>query len=260
MTVSYPLNATGQFSLPVQLVDDTGLPIDPNTVLPVDPDNDNPVTINWRGFGSVTESFSLTERIANADPWQSGGWKKMGNPDGGSQVTGMLMLCLPDEMFETSGPVRIWYEQEGVHLICEAIEVGRPTADEIADEVASRGLTYEFQSPVISDAEIDIARGGDYYTADGRDLEWSFERPYTPTSCKLTISSGQTITITSTDITESSGSGSGRFSVRFQIPRETGDDLESGTGTFEVLSILSNGHEIPEIAEGKATIRRRLTP
>lgn len=129
--------------------------------------------------------------------------------------------------------------------------------DRIAETLGDNPI--QIQSPATGDNTLDIVQGVDYYTADGRDIEFPFIADYVPTSCKLTLVSGTVQTVTSTDITESSGSGSGRFSVRFQIPRATGDELEAGAGTFEVLSILSNGHEVPEISEGVLTVRRRRT-
>lgn len=129
--------------------------------------------------------------------------------------------------------------------------------DRIAETLGDNPI--QIQSPATGDNTLDIVQGMDYYTADGRDIEFPFIADYVPTSCKLTLVSGTVQTVTSTDITESSGSGSGRFSVRFQIPRATGDELEAGAGTFEVLSILSNGHEVPEISEGVLTVRRRRT-
>ena len=152
----------------------------------------------------------------------------------------------------TTGVIEAWSDR--------GQNVDVPTAEEIVDEIETRGLEMVFSSPVLPNGEIDIVQGADYYQQDGRDLEWSFERAYTPTSCVLKIASGEMITITSTDITESSGSGSGRWSVRFQIVRtgaQGGDKLESGRGSFDLFSVV-DGRQIPEIAEGKATIRRRL--
>lgn len=130
------------------------------------------------------------------------------------------------------------------------------SAAEIAAELASQPIVI--QSPTTTNGTLDLVQGMDYYTADGRNIEFTFIREYTPSSCKLTIAAGAVVTVTSTDISESSGSGSGRFHVRFELPRATGDDLEAGPGSFEVLSIVG-GNEVPEIAEGVATIRRRLT-
>lgn len=131
-------------------------------------------------------------------------------------------------------------------------------ATDIAAELQGSGVTYTVVSPVTSSSTLDVVQGMDYYTADGRDIEFTFVRDYVPTSCKLTLASGETVTVTSTDITESSGSGSGRFSVRFQLARTDGDDLDAGTGTFEVYSVVGTRH-VPEIAEGVLTVRRRLS-
>lgn len=133
---------------------------------------------------------------------------------------------------------------------------GGATASEIAAQLADQPI--RITSPTTTDGTLDLMQGVDYYTADGRDIEFSFYRDYVPDSCKLTIASGNVVTVTSTDITESSGSGSGRFSVRFQLARADGDDLEAGYGTFEVISVVG-AREVGEIAEGVATIRRRLT-
>lgn len=130
--------------------------------------------------------------------------------------------------------------------------IGTSIASQLGDN------PINIQSPTTDDGRLDLVQGMDYYTADGREIEFTFIRDYVPSSCKLTIAAGSVVTVTSTDISESSGSGSGRFHVRFQLPRATGDDLEAGPGSFEVYSIVS-GREVAEIAEGVATIRRRLT-
>lgn len=130
------------------------------------------------------------------------------------------------------------------------------SAADIAAALASQPIVI--QSPTTTNGTLDLVQGMDYYTADGREIEFTFVRDYVPSSCKLTIAAGAVVTVTSTDISESSGSGSGRFHVRFELPRTTGDDLEAGTGTFEVYSIVGT-RQVPEIAEGVATIRRRLT-
>lgn len=130
------------------------------------------------------------------------------------------------------------------------------SAADIAAALASQPIVI--QSPTTTNGTLDLVQGMDYYTADGREIEFTFARDYVPSSCKLTIAAGAVVTVTSTDISESSGSGSGRFHVRFELPRTTGDDLEAGTGTFEVISVVGS-HEVGEVAEGVATIRRRLT-
>jgi hypothetical protein len=137
---------------------------------------------------------------------------------------------------------------------------GFPTAAQIAAATATLlgDNPVQYQTTVTDDGRLDLVQGMDYYTADGRDIEFTFIRDYVPSSCKLTIASGSVVTVTSTDISESSGSGSGRFHVRFQLPRTDGDDLEAGPGSFEVYSIVG-GREVAEISEGVATIRRRLT-
>ncbi len=165
-----------------------------------------------------------------------------------------------DIVVDSSGVVRA-DNRDGDAIPTAAGGLSQSDINNIGDRIAETlgDNPIQIQSPATGDNTLDIVQGVDYYTADGRDIEFPFIADYVPTSCKLTLVSGTVQTVTSTDITESSGSGSGRFSVRFQIPRATGDELEAGGGTFEVLSILSNGHEVPEISEGVLTVRRRRT-
>lgn len=144
----------------------------------------------------------------------------------------------------------------GTHGTGSWVGLAGATAAEIAAELASEPIRVS--SPTTTDGTLDLMQGVDYYTADGREIEFTFVRDYVPDSCKLTIASGSVVTVTSTDIEQTSGSGSGQFHVRFQVPRTTGDDLDAGYGTFEVISIVGV-REIGEISEGVATIRRRLT-
>lgn len=132
----------------------------------------------------------------------------------------------------------------------------------IASQISSNLTDVDVQlvDAVTAVSKLTLTQGTDYYDADGKAVAWTFvNRSYTPTSCKLTVCSGNVKTWTTTPV-ETSGSGSTSFHAEFDIDRATADELEAGDGTFEVISVLANGREIAEISEGVARIKRRLTP
>lgn len=227
--------------------------------------------------GTATAITLATQTVGGA--WLSGGFVQIDS----TNMPGVYRFDIPNAVVDTAGRVTIYFRgasnlvPTALRIDCRAVRADNrdgdaiPTAaqnaaaidtatlaTDIAAELQGSGVTYTVVSPVTSSSTLDVVQGMDYYTADGRDIEFTFVRDYVPTSCKLALASGETVTVTSTDITESSGSGSGRFSVRFQLARTDGDDLDAGTGTFEVYSVVGTRH-VPEIAEGVLTVRRRLS-
>lgn len=193
-----------------------------------------------------------------AGVWQ--GWKW------GYLVDGQTVDTYDDRMTaltgQTGGPSAVGSAMTLAADSVNSTSLAATATAEIADAVRDNLTDVDVQlvDAVTAVSKLTLTQGTDYYDADGKAVAWTFvNRPYTPTSCKLTVCSGNVKTWTTTPV-ETSGSGSTSFHAEFDIDRATADELEVGDGTFEVISVLANGREISEISEGVARIKRRLTP
>lgn len=125
----FAVGATSQ-SVDVQIVDDTGVPVDNLTAgfLGTFP-SVYAVRAGAYSFGLIV----LHNLSSDVDPWEDGGlFPRLG---------GYYRLDLPDSLFSVEGEITLIAEESGKRMIAPKLEVGAvPTANENADALIGRNI------------------------------------------------------------------------------------------------------------------------
>ncbi len=135
----------------------------------------------------------------------------------------------------------------------EAISAGGATAAEVwayAFRTLTGFTTTEFNviGPVRNDGKIDAIAGDDYYTADGRGMQWSDTAWPNLTGATVNFISGST-TIAMSVVT----AGSGEQTVNLDVPKATSAAMK-GEFKFIIQATLTSGH-VATLLEGTGRFR-----
>lgn len=126
------------------------------------------------------------------------------------------------------------------------------TTGDITDAVtdALGGVAVEISSPVISNQEIELVVGDDYYNADGAALTFTFTGISADfTGGAATLRLRQRNVESNVEGTIVTATGSTRV-VRFELPSATTEDYSPGGGFFSVEVQLANDHKRTLLTEG----------
>lgn len=110
-------------------------------------------------------------------------------------------------------------------------------------------ITYG--GPVLASDRIELVQGDDYLTADGRALTWTSAD--WPTLTSSTVSLGFRKTTKPHATTSYPGSVTSASAVAIQLTSAQTGELDEGTWSFALKTLLSNSHEIT-LAEGTALV------